>query len=225
MAGRAARWGPQTSWPRSRHAWGGLYAQVDLAPGNIPRAAQKYPRPNLHFLHMEGTALAFPDGAFDVVCSFQVIEHIPEARLQQHLIEVKRVLAPDGVYCLTTLNLDHNMKPGHPYEKLRFHEKEFTAPELHALLRQGFPNVQLLGLYLTWQHALAQRLKKWGLMRLGPARFNPVARFYERIGVEDFATRSPVSRAALDLIALCRKTPFTPAPAAPNPGLALRRKV
>lgn len=178
---------------------------VDLAPGNAPRAQATYPRPNLRFLHMEGTALHFPDGAFDVVGSFQVIEHIPEAQIPAYLAEIKRVLAPRGVACLSTLNLAHNMKPGRPYEKLCYHEKEFTGPELEALLRQAFPRVELHGLYLTPRHRLNQRLKKWGLMRLGPQRLNPIARYFERMGVEGFQTRPRATPGALDLIAVCRK--------------------
>ncbi len=180
---------------------------IDAAPGNIPRAQTKYPRPNLTFLHMPGTVLDFPDGSFDVVGSFQVIEHIPEALLPKHLWEVSRVLAPGGMYCLSTLNVEHNMKPGKPYQKLCYHEKEFTGPQLHALLERAFPAVELRGLYLTPTHRLFQRLKKWGLMKLGPEHLNPVARFYARTSPEDFITRASVTPAALDLIAVCRKSP------------------
>jgi SAM-dependent methyltransferase len=179
---------------------------VDLAPGNIPRAHAKYPRANLHFLQMEATELDFPDCSFDVVGSFQVIEHIPEPRLPDYLNGIRRVLAPDGICCLSTLNLEHSMKPGRPYEKLCLHEKEFTAPELRRLLERFFPHVELHGLYLTWRHHLCQRLKKWGLMKLGPPHLNPVARFYDHMSVDAYRTRPRVSRAALDLIAVCRNT-------------------
>ena len=178
---------------------------VDLAPGNIPRAQAKYPRPNLTFQHLPGSRLEFPDGSFDVVGSFQVIEHIPETQLLDHLHEVRRVLRPDGLYCLSTLNLAHNMKPGKPYQKLIYHEKEFTGPELRKLLERAFPRVELSGLYLTPRHRLFQRLKKWGLHRWGPASANPVARFYQRVTVDDFIAQPRVSRAALDLLAVCRK--------------------
>ena len=133
---------------------------IDMAPGNIPRAQAKYPRPNLQFLHMEGTHLRFPDRSFDVVGSFQVIEHIPEAQLGDHLTEVRRVLIPEGIYCLSTLNLEHNIKPGRPYQKMCMHEKEFTGSELHALLTRFFPQVDLYGLYLTPKHRLYLRLKQ-----------------------------------------------------------------
>ena len=115
---------------------------VDTAPGNIPRAQAKYHRPNLHFRQMDACRLAFDDGAFEMVGSFQVIEHIPEPNLLTHLREIHRVLAPNGLYCCSTLNLEHNMKPGKPYEKLPYHEKEFTGPELRALLEQVFPRVE-----------------------------------------------------------------------------------
>ena len=179
---------------------------VDLAPGNIPRAKSKYPRANLQFLHMEGTKLDFPDGSFDLVGSFQVIEHIPESQLGDHLKEVRRVLRPNGACCLSTLNLEHNMKPGKPYQKLCYHEKEFTGPELRTLLEQYFPFVELHGLYLTLPHQVVLRLKKWGMNRIGPAHLNPVARFYAQVSVDDFMTKPHVTREALDLIAVCHTT-------------------
>jgi len=178
---------------------------IDLAPGNIPRAQAKYRRSNLRFLRMEGTKLDFPDGSFDVVGSFQVIEHIPEPQLPTYLTEIRRVLRANGVAVISTLNLDHNMKPGKLYQKLCYHEKEFTGPELCRLLERFFPRVELHGLYLTWPHRIMLRLKRWGLDKIGPPRCNPVARYYDRITVKDFRTKPLATRQALDLIALCRK--------------------
>ncbi len=180
---------------------------VDVAPGNIERASAKYSRPNLRFQHMDGTRLQFPDEMFDLVCSFQVIEHIPEPQLPSHLSEISRVLKPTGVYCVSTLNLAHAMKPGKPYHKLCYHEKEFSALELSAFLAQVFPDVRLYGLHLTWWHRLYRRMKKWGMERWGPASMNPIGRFYARASVHDFIVRPDVSRAALDLIGVCRKVP------------------
>ncbi len=180
---------------------------IDLAPGNIPRAQAKYQRPYLRFVHMPGTELQFPDASFDVAGSFQVIEHIPEPQLIAHLTEVRRVLTTNGLYCLSTLNLEHNMKPGRSYQKLEFHEKEFTAPELRSLLEEVFPQVELYGLYLTKTHQAYQRLKRWGLNKWGPAHLNPVAQYFEHMTEHDFRARRSVSKQALDLIAICRKTP------------------
>jgi SAM-dependent methyltransferase len=49
-----------------------------------------------------GTELPFPDGAFDVVMSFDVFEHIPDT--DAHLREVRRVLRPGGSYLIQTPN-------------------------------------------------------------------------------------------------------------------------
>jgi SAM-dependent methyltransferase len=49
-----------------------------------------------------GGALAFPDGSFDVVLSFDVFEHIRDS--DAHLRDVARVLAPGGRYLLQTPN-------------------------------------------------------------------------------------------------------------------------
>jgi ubiquinone/menaquinone biosynthesis C-methylase UbiE len=49
-----------------------------------------------------GTALPFPDRCFDIVMSFDVLEHIPDT--DAHLHEVRRVLKPGGSYLLQTPN-------------------------------------------------------------------------------------------------------------------------
>lgn len=49
-----------------------------------------------------GVSLPFPDASFDVVLSFDVFEHIPDS--DAHLVEVRRVLKPQGWYLLQTPN-------------------------------------------------------------------------------------------------------------------------
>ncbi len=177
---------------------------IDMAPGNIPRAAAKYPRANLHFAQMDATRMTFPDASFDVVYSFQVIEHIPEPLLPNYLSEIRRVLKPDGAFIVSTLNLANAMKPGKPYQKLIYHEKEFTAPELETLLKRVFSVVELSGLHLTATHRLYRRLKRWGLDKIGPEHLNMVKRFYAHVTPRDFVVSRDVSRSALDLYAVCR---------------------
>lgn len=179
---------------------------IDTAPGDIPRALAKYPRPNVAFLQMDATRMTFPDASFDVVCSCQVIEHVPEPSLLQYLREIARVLKPDGLFCVSTLNLANTMKPGKPYQKLIYHEKEFTGSELKGLLAQVFPTVEMSGVYPSWPHRVFRRLKKWGLDRVGPESLNPVVQFYRQASHRDYVVRGGVSRAALDLLALCRKS-------------------
>jgi len=51
---------------------------------------------------VSGTALPFADEQFDLVLSFDVLEHIPDT--DRHLSEVRRVLKPGGWYLLQTPN-------------------------------------------------------------------------------------------------------------------------
>jgi SAM-dependent methyltransferase len=55
---------------------------------------------NLHFALADGMALPFRDGAFDLVLSHAVIEHVADAPL--YLRECARVLAPAGHVYLST---------------------------------------------------------------------------------------------------------------------------
>ncbi len=178
---------------------------IDMAPGNAERAHKNYPRKNLTFLHMEGTELDFPDNHFDAACSFQVIEHIPEPYLAKHVQEVHRVVKPGGFYFVSTLNVAHAMKPGKPYEKLFCHEKEFTGPELSALLGQTFSRVEMNGLYLGTALNAAVRLKKWGFNRWGGSA-NPLANFLNhKVGTKHFSVKPSVSLKATDLFAIAYK--------------------
>src|SRR4051812_41370212 len=54
----------------------------------------------LPLARMSGTALGFGDGAFDLVLSFDVLEHIADS--DAHVAEVSRVLARDGAYAFQT---------------------------------------------------------------------------------------------------------------------------
>ena len=58
--------------------------------------------PECRFEHMRGEVLRFPDDRFDLVVSFDVLEHIPD--VEAHVREVRRVLRPGGHYLLQTPN-------------------------------------------------------------------------------------------------------------------------
>ncbi|MFO7300867.1 MAG: class I SAM-dependent methyltransferase [Acidobacteriota bacterium] len=55
---------------------------------------------NLHFAQADGMALPFADGAFDLVLSHAVIEHVADAPL--YLRECRRVMRPGGRMYLST---------------------------------------------------------------------------------------------------------------------------
>lgn len=178
---------------------------VDLFEANVRAASARYPRPNLRFSVQEATALNLPDGSFDLVVSFQVIEHVPEARLPDYVRQVRRVLAAHGSACISTLNLRRARKPGQPYDRSPDHDREFEPAELEAFLKPYFTSVEMWGLYPTVRHAFYERLKKSGLTRMLPRAWDPVPAFYRSMTVGDFRwERRSALDDCIDVMAVCR---------------------
>ena len=90
----------------------------------------------------DGCQLPFADGSFEVITSFETLEHLTER--PRFLSELKRVMAPKGRLILSTPNANHtqpiNGKPVNPY-----HVFEYTPEELGTELRSHFSNVTMLG--------------------------------------------------------------------------------
>lgn len=178
---------------------------TDYEKDVILTAQNKYRAPNLSFLCMEANNLRFEDSLFDIVCSFQVIEHIPEEKILHYLSEVKRVLKDEGEFCLSTLNLEHTMKSPLTYKKNPAHCKEFRLIELRDLLSQLFPDIEISGLHLTLKHRFYQRLKKSGIFNFLPNTMNPVSRFYNKVTTKDFLITRNNLKEAIDFICVCKK--------------------
>ncbi len=178
---------------------------IDLFQKNVDAARVKYLRSNLSFLKMSATALDFPSSSFDLAVSFQVIEHIPQKELPVYISEIKRVLRPQGIVCLSTLNLSKNRKPGQVYDKSPHHDKEFAPSDLKSFLTPLFREVNLYGLYPTPKHHIFERFKKSGLNRLFPDSVDPVKRYFERVTAADFRwILKPDLNECIDLMAVCR---------------------
>lgn len=113
---------------------------VDVSERAIKAARARY---GGDFRQVDGTDLPFPDQGFDMVTSFQVIEHIDG--LEPYLSEIGRVLRPGGKALFTTPNASIRLQEGgEPWN--RFHVQEFTADGLAESLRPYFSNVEVRGL-------------------------------------------------------------------------------
>lgn len=119
---------------------------VDVSPRAIDAARQRAPDGRPEFILTSGFELPFPDASFDLVTSFQVLEHVPDPLA--YLREIERVARPGGTVILATPNAATRLDPGMtPWN--RFHVHEYVATELRDLLTAVFPQVRIRGMFGT----------------------------------------------------------------------------
>ena len=134
---------------------------IDRDEGAIEYARSRYARTNVRFEVGDVLALPHADGAFDVVCSFETIEHVRDPATLVR--EAARVLRRDGLFvCSTPRSDETNPEPANP-----FHEVEFSVAAFDELLRGEFDDVELFGQVRlqTKRHELLQRVDVVGLRR------------------------------------------------------------
>lgn len=114
---------------------------VDVSGDAIEHAKQRYGQANLTFMRGDAAALELPSAAFDVVVSFETIEHLVA---QEAMLDgIKRVLAPDGLLIISSPNKKvYSDLAGHHNE---FHVKELYFDEFDELLKSRFAHVAYLG--------------------------------------------------------------------------------
>ncbi|MDO4769518.1 MAG: class I SAM-dependent methyltransferase, partial [Brachymonas sp.] len=114
---------------------------VDISEDAVQHASSIYHKPNLEFFQGSATNLAFANASFDVVVSFETIEHLLEQ--EEMLSEIRRVLRPDGILVISSPN-----RPVYSEESGRhneFHLKELDFQEFDTLLHVHFSKVRYLG--------------------------------------------------------------------------------
>lgn len=125
---------------------------VDIAPEPIAHARTVYAAvPNLAFEIGDCAALPLPDNAFDLVVSFETIEHI--AAQDAFLDEIRRVLRPEGLLVLSCPNRAE-------YADARgavnpFHVRELYREELAAMLEERFAHAAWFGQHVSFFSVLA----------------------------------------------------------------------
>jgi SAM-dependent methyltransferase len=178
---------------------------VDVSDDAVSYARTHYAGPTVEFLVADVLELPFAGDSFGVVCSFEIVEHVADA--ERFVAELARVLKPGGWLVLSTPRAnDPSVRPDNP-----FHEREFDADELRALLSSSFSSVELFGQRRieTARHRTLRRLDVLGLRRrlpvvrrvsgtlTGTAAMADVA--LDGIAIERDATAD-----ATELVAVCR---------------------
>lgn len=114
---------------------------VDIAEPAIVHARQEYPLQNLDFCMGSVADLPFT-GKYDLITCFETIEHLDENTQHRLLREVKRLLANDGIFLVSTPNQPVYQEAGGGKDyRNPYHIHEMTFPEFRILLEQYFGNV------------------------------------------------------------------------------------
>jgi SAM-dependent methyltransferase len=129
------------------------YVGIDQEPAAVGYARARYP--TLAFLAMDGLRLGFASASFDVVLSFEVLEHLRRDQQVTYLDEIRRVLKPGGTLVLSTPNRDV-FSLGHRDSLNKYHLAELALPELEALLAPRFGTVETHGQYFRSEELRAR---------------------------------------------------------------------
>lgn len=110
---------------------------IDKSKSVLDKIKRKHP--NINTLHKNIPPLNnLKDNSFDVVISFQVIEHIKDATL--FIEEIYRVLKPNGKAYLTTPNSKKTIA------RNPWHYKEYDYSEINDLIKNNFVNYIINGI-------------------------------------------------------------------------------
>jgi SAM-dependent methyltransferase len=141
------------------------YAAIDKIENVIDQLRAKYPTGKFFSGNIPPLA-PFAENSFDVVITFQVIEHIEDD--ESFLREIHRVMKPGGLAIITT--------PNRPMSLSRnpWHIREYTGKELGALAGKIFSKVDVKGItgnekvmeYYGRNKKSVDRIMKWDFLDL-----------------------------------------------------------
>ena len=110
---------------------------VELDADIVEQARQKYNLPNVKFELYDGVTLNYDANSFDMVISYQVIEHVED--VSQYLNNIKQMLKPEGLLLITTPSRTYRLTPEQkPWNK--YHLREYNSVTLEADSKSVFPD-------------------------------------------------------------------------------------
>jgi 2-polyprenyl-3-methyl-5-hydroxy-6-metoxy-1,4-benzoquinol methylase len=141
------------------------FTAVDKIKPLIDDLQKKYPSGRFASMNIPPLS-GLSDNSYDVVVSFQVIEHIQNDFL--YLKEIHRVLKPGGVALLTTPNRKMTLS------RNPWHVREYLADELKTLAKKIFKEAEMKGItgnekvmaYYTENKKSVDRVMRWDFLNL-----------------------------------------------------------
>ena len=141
------------------------YMGIDKIHYVIEKLKDRYPK--IDFRQMVIPPFSgLKDNEFDVVVSFQVIEHIKDDIA--YLNEIYRVLKPGGTALITTPNIKMSLS------RNPWHIREYTSQQLSELANSVFPKVEMKGItgndkvmiYYEDNKKSVNKMMKWDILNL-----------------------------------------------------------
>jgi len=182
---------------------------VDISSEAINFASSHYKASNILWREYDCTKMThiLEDSSFDVVVSFETIEHLDREAQSAFVEQISRVLSKDGIAIISTPNVDTYGSWSHLYGKGSYHQYEMNKEEFLAILQARFNYVYLLG------QAFSDTAKyRWRAMKMASILngifnldFRPIIRGYEDyMDKSDFEFSIYNLERALMFLAICK---------------------
>jgi SAM-dependent methyltransferase len=113
-----------------------LAVGVDIDAASVAAASRRYQAGGARYVVGSVASLPFPDASFDLIVSFETVEHIDAAMQRAMIAEFARVLTPEGTLLVSSPNRAvYSDRTGYRNE---FHVHELYRDELDDLLAGPF---------------------------------------------------------------------------------------
>jgi len=175
---------------------------VDISKESILYAKEKYQQKELGFFRGDATHLKeFKNESFDVIVSFETIEHLKE--YHKYLSEINRLLKKKALFLVSTPNKKfsspNSKKPLNP-----FHYIEFNLNDFKKILWIHFDYVEIYGQDL--QNLYQKFLKRLGLYLPKKIRYKYNIKKINKYGKQEVGEISDKKvEDCRFFIAICRK--------------------
>lgn len=182
---------------------------IDLAADAVDWASSQYTSSNIRFQQASCDNVPIEDASVDLAVSFEVIEHLEQP--ETLLAEARRILAADGLFIVSTPNIDYYAEAREEIGPNPYHHHEFSFDEFQETLLRYFSHVTIY----TQNHVPAVAFQP-----IKGSTSAPVIRMQKAATSTDIAS-------AYFYIAVCSQTPFTGLPGffyLPSTGNVLRER-
>ena len=140
-------------------------------------ACRNFSRSNLSFVRLTADHLPFKDDVFDVITSFETVEHLHFR--ERFLEECRRVIRPHGTLLFSTPSRVTWRPPWAPRPTNPYHVIEFSLDDFRKLLSDHFDEVEMSGQRYVGPTGVLMRYAQYTLQRLLASFPSAQARYRE----------------------------------------------